>query len=291
MADVVESIGITWVRSHFPLNYYECGIAEQNMISVAGGMSTNWLIPFVSVYSNFCAKRAADQVRLNDINATNVKMVCTHAGLSVWPDGPTHHALDDVSWILALRNTLLLEPADANMTIHITKYITSFYGNCYVRIWKHPLDIITKEDGSVYYDEGYIFEYGKTDIIREWSDVTLVAIGSPCFEAFQATQKLELEWISVEFIIASSYKDFDEKIFRSVQKTGKIVVIEDCFIDSGLGVSIKSYLFDRWVSLSKEKFLSLWPVGYHMCADSRENLYDSAGISTEKIIHTVINCK
>jgi transketolase len=83
MADVVESIGITGVRSHYPDNYYECGIAEQNMISVAGGMSTNGLIPFVSVYSNFCAKRAADQVRLNDINATNVKMVCTHAGLSV----------------------------------------------------------------------------------------------------------------------------------------------------------------------------------------------------------------
>ena len=289
MADVVESIGITGVRSHYPDNYYECGIAEQNMISAAGGMSTNGLIPFVSVYSNFCAKRAADQVRLNDINATNVKMVCTHAGLSVWPDGPTHHALDDVSWILALRNTLLLEPADANMMIHITKYIASFYGNCYVRMWKHPLDIITKEDGSIYYDEDYIFEYGKTDIIREWDDVTLVAIGSPSTEAFQATQKLEQEWIWVEFIIASSYKDFDENILNSVQKTGKIVVVEDCFTDSGLGTSIKSYLFDRGVSLSKENFISLWPVDYHMCADSYESLYDSVWMSREKIIDLLKN--
>ena len=291
MADVVESIWITNVRSHFPENYFECGIAEQNMISVAGGMSVNGLIPFVSVYSNFCAKRAADQVRLNDINATNVKMVCTHAGLSVGPDGPTHHALDDVAGILALRNTLLLEPADANMMIHITKFISSIYGNCYVRMGKHPLNIITKEDGTPFYDEDYIFEYGKTDRVREWNDVTLVAIGSPCSEAFQATQKLEREWIGVEFIIASSYKDFDENILNSVQKTGKIVIVEDCFTDFGLSSNVKNYLFDRWISLSKENFVSLWPVNYHMCADNYEALYENVWISTEKILEAVCNSK
>jgi transketolase len=153
------------------------------------------------------------------------------------------------------------------------------------------LNIITKEDGTPFYDEDYIFEYGKTDRVREWNDVTLVAIGSPCSEAFQATQKLEREWIGVEFIIASSYKDFDENILNSVQKTGKIVIVEDCFTDFGLSSNVKNYLFDRWISLSKENFVSLWPVNYHMCADNYEALYENVWISTEKILEAVCNSK
>ncbi len=164
-ADLRGSVMTKFVATDLPEQHIECGIAEQNMVSVAGGISFMDFVPFASTFGAFLSSRAKDQARVNDINYTNVKLVATHCGLSVGEDGPTHQAIDDMGSFLGFFNTMVIEPADANQTDRIIRYVASHYGNCYVRMGRHKFPVITKEDGSIFYDTNYKYTYGKTDII------------------------------------------------------------------------------------------------------------------------------
>ena len=279
-ADLRGSVMTKFVANELPKQHIECGIAEQHMVSCAGGISLMNFIPFASTFGAFLSSRAKDQARVNDINYTNVKMVATHCGLSVGEDGPTHQAIDDMGSFLGFFNTMIIEPADPNHTDRIIRYIASHYGNFYVRMGRHKFPIITKEDGTPYYDENYKYTYGKSDIIREGSDITIAATGAMVGEALKAYKLLKEKNLSVEIVAISSIKKFDETIENSVRKTKKLLTVEDHNIQSGLGTTLTAYLSKKAIELKNVKSLG---VKEYQLSGTSAQLYDKAGISAQHI--------
>lgn len=278
-ADLGGSVKTVVMGAAHPDRHFEVGIAEQHMVSLAGGLSLRDKIPFCSTFGAFMTSRAKDQARVNDINRTNVKMVATHCGLSVGEDGPTHQAIDDMGSMLGLLNTLVLEPADANQTDHMIRYIASHYGNFYVRMGRHKFEVILKEDGTPFYDENYQFEYGKADVLREGSDVTLVAGGSTVALAVQAADELKGQ-VSVEVINISSLKRIDlDTLLASLEKTGKLVTVEDHNPYSGLASQVNSVIAQEGLSIS----INNLAVREYQLSGTWDQLYDSANIGLEDI--------
>ncbi|MBD3360581.1 transketolase [Candidatus Peregrinibacteria bacterium] len=281
-ADLKGSVMTKFVSAELPRQYIECGIAEQHMVSLSGGLSLSGFAPFASSFGAFLSSRAKDQARVNDINYCNTKLVATHCGLSVGEDGPTHQAIDDASSFLGFFNTMIAEPADPNQTDRIIRYIASHYGNFYIRMGRHKIPVITKEDGSIFYDEKYEYYYGRSDILRKGSDLTLIAIGSmvcQSLEAYQILKKTSPE-ISVELTAATSIKKFDRTLVDSIKKTKKIITVEDHNINSGLGSQIAYFLEKEEIKV--EKFLPLGIKKYQL-SGKPEELYELEGLSPEKI--------
>jgi transketolase len=286
-ADLRESVMTKFVHDELPDQHIECGIAEQNMLSVSGGLSLSGFIPFCSTFGAFMTSRAKDQARVNDINQTNVKMVATHCGLSVGEDGPTHQAIDDMGSFLGFFNTMIIEPADPNQTDRIIRYIASHYGNFYVRMGRHKFPIITKEDGSPFYDKDYIYEYGKSDLIRKGESLTIVASGAMVTEALKARNILlkTNPKISIEIIAVSSIKKFDNVLINSIQKTKKVLTIEDHNTFSGLGGQLSRHIIDK--NLNIQKFVMLGVEKYQLSGTSAD-LYKKTGLDGEGIAKKIL---
>ncbi len=283
-ADVKGSVKTDGVSRELPKQYIECGIAEQQMISAAGGMSLDGYIPFASTFGAFISSRAKDQARVNDINHCNVKMVATHCGLSVGEDGPTHQAIDDKSSFAGFFNTRIIEPACPNQCDAIIRYVASHFGNFYVRMGRHKFPVITNEDGSLFYDENYRFEYGKSDLIRKGQDLTIVASGPCVHEALEAQKMLAEENISVEIIAVSTLNKFDRQVLDSVEKTGKLITVEDHNPESGTGGQLAQHLFTKGIAV--EEFASLGSREYQLSGKSEE-LYAAVGIDAKAIAEKV----
>lgn len=287
-ADLRGSVMTKYVAEELPDQHIECGIAEQHMVSFAGGLSLKGIIPFVSTFGAFMTSRAKDQARVNDINETNVKMVATHCGLSVGEDGPTHQAIDDTGSFLGFFNTMVIEPADPNHTDRIMRYIASHYGNFYVRMGRHKLPIITKENGAPFYDETYRYEYGKTDLLRDGSDITIAVCGSLVAHALKAREEMVKENpnASIAVIAVSSVKKFDEMLMNSIRKTKKVITVEDHNPYSGLGGSLAKALLEQNITVKSYKTLG---VTRYQLSGKPEELYKSAGISWESIRDAINN--
>ncbi len=281
-ADLKGSVMTNGVSAELPDQYIECGIAEQHMVSAAGGLSLDGFIPFASTFGAFMSSRAKDQARVNDINQCNVKMVATHCGLSVGEDGPTHQSIDDSGSFLGMFNTMVIEPCCPNQTDAIIRYISSHYGNFYVRMGRHKFPIITKEDGSIFFDENYKYQYGNCHLIREGADITIAATGPCVHEALEARKKLQETnpELSVEIIAVSSIKQFDETLLNSVKKTGKVITVEDHNTLSGLGGQLARHLAMQKVTPSAYEMIG---VEHYQLSGTAPELYKAAGIDAEAI--------
>lgn len=278
-ADVGVSVMLNPLRDAHPDKVIEVGIAEQQMVSAAGAMSLDGLVPFTSTYGAFMTSRPKDQARTNDINRTNVKMVATHCGLSVGEDGPTHQSIDDMGTLLGLFNTSLLEPADANQCDHIIRYIAKTYGNFFVRMGRHKFPTLTKEDGSVYYDASYVFQPGKADILRSGNDITLICTGSLTEAAYKAYEELKSQ-INIELIVISSLKPLDEEtILASVRKTKRLITVEDHNVLSGYGNAIAAAIARKKLQV---EIITMGVNEYQLSGKSAE-LYEAAGLGVEHI--------
>ncbi len=281
-ADLKGSVMTKFVSEELPEQYIECGIAEQHMMSAAGGLSLDGFVPFASTFGAFMTSRAKDQARVNDINNTNVKMVASHCGVSVGEDGPTHQAIDDMSSFLGFYNTMVIEPADPNQTDHIIRYVASHYGNFYVRMGRHKFPVITKEDGTPYYDKFYEYEYGKCDIIREGESITIAATGAAIPEALAARETImeRHPQISIEIVAVSSIKKFDETLLNSIKKTGKLLTVEDHNVNCGLGQQLLAHLQEQKIQL--QKFGKIGIKEYQL-SGTYKDLYEQNGLDKEGI--------
>lgn len=284
-ADLRGSNMTKFVAEELSKQHIEVGIAEQHMVSLAGGLSLSNFIPFCSTFGAFMTSRAKDQARVNDINKTNVKMVATHCGLSVGKDGPTHQAIDDMTSFLGLFNTMIIEPADPNQCDRIIRYIASHYGNFYVRMGRHKYPVITKEDGTPFYDTDYEYEYGRSDIIREGNDLTIVTSGAATHEALQAWEKLRRvsPELSIEIVAVSSIKKFDHTVTESIKRTKKVITVEDHNNFAGLSSQLARHLAVN--NMETEIFESLGVHEYQLSGKAPD-LYDKVGISSNGIIKT-----
>lgn len=274
-ADLADSVKTDGVKKNFPERHIECGIAEQHMISAAGGLSLRGFIPFASTFGAFMTSRAKDQARVNDINQTNVKMVATHCGLSVGEDGPTHQVIDDINSFEGFMHTQIFEPADPNQTDKIIRYIAATKGNFYVRMGRAKIPVITKEDGTPFYGEGYTFST-KADVLRTGSKATIVASGPMVIRALEAAKNIG----DVEVIAVSSFVPFDaETVVASAKKTGRVITIQDHNVETGLGKFVKNALFDAGVLV---KFKALGVSEYQLSGTADE-LYEKVGLTSVNI--------
>lgn len=276
-ADLEGSVMTKFLHQELPDQYVECGIAEQNMVSSSGGASLRGVVPFCSTFGAFISSRAKDQARVNDINATNVKMVATHCGLSVGEDGPTHQCIDDMGSFVGILNTKVLEPADPNHCDRLIRYAATTHGNFYIRMGRHKLPVLTKTDGSPFFDEKYTYEYGQTDTLREGEAVTIVASGPMVAEAMKAR---ELAKIDAEIVIASSIKNFDQNLIDSVRKTGSFMTVEDHNPECGLGSAVNSFLFNNGINVRAHVNLG---VREYQLSGTWEDLYKAVGLDAQSL--------
>ncbi|MFH0857753.1 MAG: transketolase [Candidatus Magasanikbacteria bacterium] len=276
-ADLAESVKTHLVQNTFPGRHFDCGVAEQQMVSCSGGLSLHGFVPFCSTFGVFMTSRAKDQARVNDINATNVKMVATHCGLSVGEDGPTHQAIDDAGSFLGFPNTFIVEPADPNHCDRIIRYVASHYGNFYVRMGRHKLSILTKQDGTPFYDKNYSYTYGQCDVLRPGEKILVIASGSVVHEALKAWESLQ----SFEIVIASSLKKFDNTLKKSLEKANHVITIEDHNTKNGLGSQIAKYILENTIPVSS--FHSFGTDKYEL-SGTVEKLYKSAKIDSDSLI-------
>lgn len=230
-ADLTGSTTTAKFASANPANadkLFNCGIAEQNMIDVAAGLSLTGYIAFTGSFAVFGTGRVYDQIR-NTVcySNLNVKICPTHSGVSVGPDGGTHQMLEDVALMRAIPNMRVLVPADYNSARTAIKLAASIPGPVYVRMGRAQVPQIYSEDVEV--------ALGGSNIVRPGSDVTIIANGVEIKEAMDAAEILDSEGISAEVIDAYSVKPLDERtILDSVRKTGCAVVAEEHSIMGGL---------------------------------------------------------
>ena len=235
-ADVAKSTRTVWIRDQFPEHFIDMGISEQDMVGTAAGMALGGMIPFCSTYGVFLAGRAWDQIRTTVCyNNLNVKLGGAHAGISVGPDGATHQALEDVAIMRVLPNMTVIVPCDAEETRKATLAMAAMNGPCYIRFGREAVPVVT--------DENTPFEIGKANILRDGTDVTIIANGAMVYEALQAADTLTESGISAQVINMHTIKPLDtDCIIRAAQKTGCIVTAEEHQAAGGLGSAVAECL-------------------------------------------------
>lgn len=239
-ADLGKATKAALFKSVCPDRYIDAGIAEQDMIGMAAGLATCGMIPIASTFSVFITGRAFDQVRNTVAYAKlNVKLVGTHAGVTVGYDGGTHQAVEDIALMRSLPNMVVLNPADAKEAELAVKAAVEHQGPVYLRISRIATPDI--------HDENYRFEIGKGEILREGGDVAIIATGIMTSKALEAADKLKAEGIYATVVNMPSIKPIDQALIIEVaRKTGKVVTAEEHSVIGGLGSAVCEVLAETY---------------------------------------------
>jgi len=238
-ADLSGATKTSVFAKQFPDRFFDIGIAEQNMMGVAAGMSTTGLIPYLSSFAVFASGRAYDQVR-NSIAypKLNVKICATHAGITVGEDGATHQMLEDISMMRTLPNMTVLSVSDDVQTRWAVKEISKIEGPVYLRLARLSTPVI--------YDDNTKFEIGKGYQFGEGTDATVIATGVVVAEALKAQEELAKQGINIRVIDIHTIKPIDKEIIvKAARETKKIITIEDHSIIGGLGSAVCEVLAEE----------------------------------------------
>ena len=232
-ADLAEATKTIKFKKKFPDRFFDCGIAEGNMVTVAAGLAAAGLIPFCSSFAMFAAGRAFEQVR-NAIGYPhlNVKIGATHAGISVGEDGATHQCLEDFATMRSIPGMVVMQPADAVEARAMVEAAINYVGPCYMRFGRFAVPVLFDQDT-------YKFEWGKGKVLADGKDVTLVATGLMVEQAIAARDLLAAENISARVVNIHTIKPLDEDlILKCAADTGCIVTAEEHNYIGGLGSAV-----------------------------------------------------
>ena len=239
-ADLANATKTNSFQKVFPDRHIDCGIAECNMMGIAAGLATVGKIPFASTFAMFASGRAYEQVR-NSIGYPhlNVKIGATHAGITVGEDGASHQCLEDMALMRAIPGMVVINPSYAVEARAAVQAAIEYVGPVYLRFGRAAVPVINDR-------EDYKFEIGKGELLREGSDVTIVATGICVSSALEAADKLAADGISAEVINIHTIKPLDtELIVKSAKKTGKVVTAEEHTIIGGLGGAVCEALSEK----------------------------------------------
>lgn len=262
-------------KESYPQNFIECFIAEQNMVSVALGLSRVGKIPFVSTFSAFFS-RAFDQIRMASYSDANIKFVGSHAGVSIGQDGPSQMGLEDIAMFRSVFNSVVLYPSDAASADKLFEEAARHQGIVYIRT--------TRMDTPVIYDNSERFEIGGSKVLRENREdkVTIIAAGITLHESLKAYDELLKKGINVRVVDLYSIKPLDENTLKkAAEETGVILTVEDHYGPGGIGEAVKSCL-----SNNKTQVFSLY-VSKHPKSGKPEELLNYEEISSNEIIKKV----
>jgi len=235
-ADLTESTQMHLFRDAFPKRFIEIGIAEQNLVTVASGLARAGKIPFTSSYAAFSPGRNWEQIRTTvALNNQPVKIVGSHAGVSVGPDGATHQMLEDIALMRVLPNMVVIAPGDSIEAEKATKAIAENGKPSYIRLAREKTPIMSTDESP--------FEIGKAYVLKEGNDVTLLGTGAMTYELLSAARILQEQGIDAEVVHVPTIKPLDHAtILTSVRKTGRAVSAEEAQAAGGFGGAIAELL-------------------------------------------------
>jgi len=238
-ADLTESTQMHLFRDAFPKRFIEVGIAEQNLVTVASGLARAGKIPFTSSYAAFSPGRNWEQIRTTaTLNNQPVKIVGSHAGVSVGPDGATHQMLEDIALMRVLPNMVVVAPGDSVEAEKATKAIAENGKPSYIRLAREKTPIFSTEESP--------FEIGKAYVLKEGKDVTLLGTGTMTYELLLAAKLLAGQGIDAEVVHVPTIKPLDnETILASARKTGRVVSAEEAQAAAGFGGAIAELLSEQ----------------------------------------------
>ena len=245
-ADTTDSLKTKPFGKKFPNRFFNVGIAEGNLITIAAGLANEGKIPFASTYAAFLPGRCVDQIRnaiayptRNGKNGLNVKMVVSHGGLSVGADGGSHQQIEDIAIMRAIPNMRVLIPADAVSVEKLTRLVSHVYGPFYMRMARSKTPIIHSKEQE--------FQIGKGIVLRDGSDCTIAACGITVQMALDAADALKKEGISCRVIDMFSIKPIDSDLLeKAARETGGIVTCEEHNIMAGLGSAISEVVSEKY---------------------------------------------
>jgi len=235
-ADLIGSLKLEAFIKNSPDRFFQTGIAEANMIGISAGLAVSGLIPYATTFANFGTGRVYDQIRQSvAYSGTNVKICCSHAGLTLGEDGATHQILEDIGLMKMLPGMVVINPCDYNQTKAATIAIADYEGPVYLRFGRPVVPVFTPEN--------QIFKIGQAINLVEGSDVSIFATGHLVWEAILAVEILKEKGINAELINIHTIKPLDNQaVLTSVSKTRCVVTAEEHQINGGLGDSIAQLL-------------------------------------------------
>ncbi len=237
-ADLAGATMTKFFKTAHPDRFFDCGIAEANMMNIGAGLSTMGLIPFCSTFAMFGAGRAYEQIR-NSIAYPkfNVKICCSHAGVSVGEDGGSHQSIEDIGLMRLIPGMTVIVPADANEARKATFALAKFQGPAYMRLARLATPV---------FEEDYPFEIGKANVLREGKDVAVFACGLMVNEALEAAKLLSAEGIEISVINVHTIKPIDAAcVTEYAQKCGNVVTVEEHSVIGGLGDAVADVLMGK----------------------------------------------
>lgn len=239
-ADLAEATKTAFFRKEFPDRHIDCGIQEADMMGIAAGLASCGKVPFCSTFAMFAAGRAYEQVR-NSIAYPhlNVKIGATHAGISVGEDGATHQCLEDIALMRVIPGMVVINPADAVEARAAVIAAYEYEGPVYMRFGRLAVPVINDRPD-------YKFEWGKGYVVKEGTDVTIIATGLEVAASIDAAKLLEKDGISAEIVNIHTIKPIDrDLIVKEAEKTGKVVTVEEHSVIGGLGSAVCEVLSEN----------------------------------------------
>ena len=276
-ADLAGSTKTGVFRKEFPSRHFDCGIAESNMTDVAAGLSTMGFVPFCSSFAMFSTGRAYEQVR-NTLGYPhlNVKVCATHAGISVGEDGASHQCCEDFALMRTIPGMVVMSPSDDVEARAALRAAYEHKGPVYIRYGRAPVPVVHEA-------EGYSFAIGKAEVLREGTDVALIATGLMVAEALEAAETLAQEGISARVINVCTIKPLDEEVvLAAARECGKIVTCEEHSVIGGLGEAVCSLVSEKCpVPVRRVGVQDVFG-----CSGPAEELLKVFGLSAENVAKT-----
>jgi len=243
--DLASSVRVEEFGKRFPDYFFEGGIQEHNTATIAGALSREGILTFFADFGVFGIDEVYNQQRLNDMNETNLKLVCTHTGLDVGQDGKTHHCIDYLGVMRNLFGFKVIVPADPNQADRAIRYAATQWGNFLITTGREKEPVITTEEGRPFFDDSYTFRYGEGDLLRPGDMGAIVTMGGMASRAIRAWERLKGEGIRVMVINISCPFSLDKELLRQAASTGLIITYEDHHVETGLGCEVAKLIADE----------------------------------------------
>ncbi|WP_405152441.1 transketolase family protein [Paenibacillus sp. FSL K6-0108] len=273
--DIGKSCKTTEFANQFPNQHINVGIAEQNAAGLAAGLATTGKIPFISTYAVFGSLRMAEQIRQEVCYPfLNVKIACSHGGLTPANDGGSHQAIEDMGVLRSIPNMTVIMGADYASTRKLVAKAAEYYGPVYLRFTRDTIPVI--------YDEDEEFEIGKAKTLKEGKDIAIIANGDTVHLALKASELLENEGVSVTLLDMHTIKPLDRQAVVDCLSTGRIITVEDHNILNGLGSAVSEVVAEEGGAIVRrigvqDQFGESAPY---------EKLLELNGITVENIVQT-----
>lgn len=283
--DLASSVKTSGFAKQFPNHFFQGGIQEHNTATIAGSISTLGLLSFFADFGVFGVDETYNQHRLNDINETNLKLICTHNGMDVGEDGKTHQCIDYIGVMKNLFGVKIILPADPNQTDRIIRYVAKTHGNFLVAMGRSPVPILLSEEGNPMFGNSYEFRYGPADLVRNGKDAAVITSGGMVYRAVQAWQKLKEMRIEVQVLNISCLSDLDIEAILKAAHTGTVITYEDHQIQTGLGSLVANVIAEHGLPIRFRKM----GITRYGSSGKPDDLYRMQGLDVENLVRTVLD--